>query len=198
MTRKPADFSLSNVMLHLWTCIACYAILYSMLFNIGLIEICVQESKMKRNIHAFAGAVAFLTILGFWGMTVVSELFGSDQTIATVKGGILQGMFVLIPAMVIVGGSGMSMGRKRRDAPAVAKEKRMPLIAANGLLILLPAAFYLASKSAAGEFDAGFYTVQGLELIFGALNIGMMSLNIRDGLVMTGRLKRRKQAEKPL
>ena len=153
---------------------------------------------MKRNIHAFAGAVAFLTILGFWGMTIVSELFGSDQTIATVKGGILQGMFVLIPAMVIVGGSGMSMGRKRRDVPAVAKKKRMPLIAANGLLILLPAAFYLASKSAAGDFDAGFYTVQGLELIFGALNIGMMSLNIRDGLVMTGRLKRRKQAEKPL
>jgi len=73
----------------------------------------------------------------------------------------------------------------------VAKKKRMPVIALNGLLILLPAAFYLQSKAAVGDFDAQFYLVQALELVAGALNLTLMGFNIRDGLTMTGRLGRR-------
>lgn len=143
---------------------------------------------MKTRIHAIAGVIGFLTILTFWTSTVLSELFASYQAIAAVKGMILTGMFVLIPAMAIAGGSGMSMGKNRTDARATAKKKRMPLIAANGLIVLLPSAFFLASKSAAGAFDSWFYAVQGLELIAGAANLAMMGLNIRDGLTMTGRI----------
>lgn len=143
---------------------------------------------MKTRIHALAGGIGFLTILTFWTSTVVSELFASHETIAFIKSMILYGMFVLIPAMAIAGGSGMSMGGKRVDAPAVAKKRRMPLIAANGLLVLLPSAFYLASKASAGAFDGWFYAVQTLELIAGAANLTMMGLNIRDGLRITGRI----------
>jgi len=64
----------------------------------------------------------------------------------------------------------------------------MPFIAANGLLILVPAALYLESKASSGTFDTGFYMVQGLELIAGAVNIVLMGLNIRDGLMMSGRI----------
>ena len=117
-----------------------------------------------------------------------SELFANYETIAAVKQLILYGMVILIPAMVIAGGSGMSMGQARTDTPAMAKKKRMPLIAANGLIILLPSAFYLASKAAADSFDAWFYGVQVLELVAGAANLTMMGLNIRDGLKMTGRI----------
>jgi CDGSH-type Zn-finger protein len=143
---------------------------------------------MKTRIHALAGGIGFLTILTFWTSTVISELFTSHDTIATVKQMILYGMIILIPAMAIAGGSGMSMGQARTDSPAVAKKKRMPLIAANGLIILLPSAFYLASKAAAGSFDGWFYGVQALELVAGAANLTMMGLNIRDGLRMTGRI----------
>ena len=97
-------------------------------------------------------------------------------------------MFILIPTMAIVGASGMSMGRKRKDALAVVKKKRMPIIAANGLLVLMPAAFYLESKASIGVFDGAFYTVQILELIAGALNLTFMGLNIRDGLRMSKRI----------
>ena len=45
-----------------------------------------------------------------------------------------------------------------------AKLKRMPLIAANGILVLIPSALFLASKARAAEFDTGFYAVQALEL----------------------------------
>ena len=126
----------------------------------------------------------------FWTSTAITELFASHETVATVKALILKGMFILIPAMAIVGGSGMSMGRRRKDALTRAKKKRMPIIAVNGLLILVPAAWFLAGKAAAGEFDAVFYTVQVIELVAGAANLTMMGMNIRDGLKMTGKIKR--------
>jgi len=66
----------------------------------------------------------------------------------------------------------------------------MPVIAANGLIVLVPAAWFLAGKSAAGEFDSTFYIVQAVELLAGAANLTMMGLNIRDGLRMTGKIRR--------
>ena len=137
-----------------------------------------------------AGGIGFLMILLFWTSTAITELFASYEIIAVVKALILKGMFILIPFMIIVGGSGMSMGKNRKDTFAISKKKRMPIIALNGLLVLLPSAWFLASKSSAGEFDKIFYVVQGIELIAGAANLTMMGLNIRDGLRMTGKLRR--------
>lgn len=144
---------------------------------------------MKKRIHAIAGCIGFLMISLFWMSTAISELFTSRETIVAVKDLILDGMFVLIPAMVIVGGSGMAMGRRRKDALSRAKKKRMPIIALNGLLILLPAAWFLAGKAAAGEFDLTFYIIQFIELFAGAANLTMMGFNIRDGLKMAGKIR---------
>ena len=101
---------------------------------------------MKIKIHAIAGIIGFLTILTFWSSTLLSEVFGSHATIAWVKGMILQGMFILIPAMIIVGASGMSLGKQSFHPLVAKKKKRMPFIALNGLLILLPAAFFWKQK----------------------------------------------------
>ncbi len=144
---------------------------------------------MKQKIHAAAGVTAFLIILTFWTLTVLSEALGTPETIALVKSRILMGMFVLIPAMAIAGGFGMAIGRRRKDAPAVAKKKRMPLIAANGLMVLLPAAFFLEARASDGNFDGVFVIVQGIELLAGVLNLTMMGLNIRDGSRMAARRK---------
>ncbi|WP_164658392.1 hypothetical protein [Tropicibacter sp. Alg240-R139] len=142
---------------------------------------------MLKAIHPIAGVIAFLTILTFWTSTVYSEVFGAPETIVAVKSMVLRGLIVLIPAMVVVGVSGMAMGRRRKDAPALAKKRRMPIIAANGLLVLVPAAVYLSNKASAGAFDTGFYTVQIIELIAGATNLLLMGLSIRDGRSMTAR-----------
>lgn len=145
---------------------------------------------MRKKIHATAGAIAFLTILTFWTSTVFSELFTNPETISSIKTAILYGMAVLVPAMVIVGASGMAMGKHRKDSLTGSKKKRMPLIAANGLLILLPAAIYLQGKAADGTFDTWFYSIQVVELVAGAINLSLMGLNIRDGLRLSGRIKR--------
>jgi hypothetical protein len=137
---------------------------------------------MKTRIHALAGVIALLTIAVFWTLSIVVEAFLSGAAVARVKTGILYGMFLLIPALMATAGSGFSLAGKRGGALLAAKKRRMPFIAANGLLILLPAAIFLQGKAAAGDFDRCFYAVQALELLAGAANLALMGLNLRDGL----------------
>ncbi|WP_202314306.1 MULTISPECIES: hypothetical protein [unclassified Mesorhizobium] len=145
------------------------------------------------HLHALAGMLAFFLIATFWLGTAATELSGSTAAIAWVKSAILSGMVVLIPALVATGASGFSLGRGMRLPAVVAKKRRMPFIAGNGLLILLPSAIFLATKAEAGAFDTAFYLVQGLELVAGATNLVLIGLNIRDGLAIS----RRRHASAP-
>ena len=63
----------------------------------------------------------------------------------------------------------------------------MPFVAANGIVILIPAALFLAWKADSYAFDAAFYAVQVVELVAGAVNLALLGLNVRDGLRLTGR-----------
>lgn len=146
---------------------------------------------MIKIIHPLAGAVATLTSATFWLSTVLSELFATEATVTAVKTAIPWGLLLLVPMLMATGGSGFILAKGRRAGLVSAKIKRMPLIAANGFVILIPAALFLASKASAAEFDTAFYSVQTLELTAGAANIGLLGLNMRDGLMMKGRLRRR-------
>jgi hypothetical protein len=145
---------------------------------------------MTKLIHPVAGVLAILVIATFWLSTVLSELFASEATVIAVKTAIPWGFLVLIPALMAAGASGLRLGRGRRGGLTAAKTRRMRRIAANGLLVLIPAALFLGFKARAAEFDATFYAVQGLELTAGAANIVLLGLNMRDGLKMTGRMHR--------
>lgn len=96
--------------------------------------------------------------------------------------------FVAGRAMAAVGASGFRLGGRSAAPLAVAKKRRMPIIALNGLLVLVPAAFFLAYRADAGRFDAAFYFVQAVELLAGAANLALIGLNMRDGLRLSGRL----------
>lgn len=146
---------------------------------------------MIKIIHPAAGTLALLTIATFWLSTALSELFAPQAAVAAVKMAIPWGFLLLIPALAVAGGSGFALAKGRRAGLIGAKLKRMPWIAANGILILIPSALFLASKAGAAEFDTGFYAVQVLELAAGAANIALLGLNMRDGLKMKGRLRRR-------
>ena len=146
---------------------------------------------MLKIIHPLAGATAILTIAIFWLSTAVAELIGSAAAVVAVKTTIPWGFLLLIPALAAAGGSGLALAAGRRGGLIGAKLKRMPFIAANGVLILIPSALYLAFKARAGEFDASFDAVQALELAAGATNIALLGLNMRDGLRMKGWLRAR-------
>jgi hypothetical protein len=142
---------------------------------------------VKSKLHGFFGAIALLCIATFWASTVVSELFLHQASVVAVKNAVLAGMWALIPAMAATGGSGFSLARTRRGRLVDLKGRRMKAVAANGLLVLLPSAWVLASWANAGLFDGAFYALQGVELLAGAINITLLALNMRDGLRLAGR-----------
>ncbi|MDR9469408.1 MAG: hypothetical protein RI559_14265, partial [Marinospirillum sp.] len=84
--------------------------------------------------------------------------------------------------LMITGGSGFALGKNSTHPLLAQKQRRMPFITLNGLLVLVPAAIYLSWKAQAGMFDTGFYSVQVLELIAGATNLLLLGLNARDGM----------------
>lgn len=138
---------------------------------------------MKRVMHRFGAILAMFCISTFFLSTLVVELFGSLESVATVKSLIVMpGLFILIPAIAMTGATGFSMSGARKTPLLDAKKKRMPFIAANGLLVLLPCAIVLNQWAATGLFDSRFYGLQGLELFAGAVNLTLMGLNMRDGL----------------
>jgi len=136
--------------------------------------------------------MAMLCIAMFFLSTVWVELFGSDESIAMIKSLIVMpGLFILIPCIAITGGAGFLLAANRTSALIAGKKKRIPFIAANGILILMPATIFLNHAAASADFDATFYIVQGIELVAGAMNLFLMGLNVRDGLKMSGKLRSR-------
>lgn len=140
---------------------------------------------MTKIIHPVAGMLAIVMIATFWLSTALSELFASEAIVIAVKTAIPWGVLVLIPAMAATGGSGFALAKGQRSGLIGVKMKRMRLIAANGILILLPSALFLASKARATDFDMAFYAVQVLELVAGATNLLLLGLNMRDGMNAT-------------
>ena len=137
---------------------------------------------MRTIIHAGAGATAMFIIASFWGATLIAELFLDHVAVAAVKQAIVYGLLLLVPCLAVTGGSGFVLGKRWPAALVRQKQRRMQLIAANGLLVLVPMALFLNGKAVAAEFDGLFYLVQGVELVAGMVQLMLMGLNFRDGL----------------
>jgi hypothetical protein len=150
---------------------------------------------MPKRAHLVVGMLATLCIATFFLSTIITELFASHAAVAQLKSLIVfPGLWIMVPLMAAAGGSGMFLARSRKGRLVDAKKKRMPFIAANGLLVLVPCAIVLNRWAAAGSFDTTFYVVQTIELIAGATNLTLMGLNARDGMRMAGRLRSRSPA----
>ncbi len=137
-----------------------------------------------RYLHRTTAMIAFLMILTFFTSTLLVELFGDHQAILMTKTYISYAIWMLIPMMAVTGITGAKLAPNVHSGPIGKKKKRMPFIAINGLLILVPAAIYLQYLASIGQFDAVFYVIQTVELLAGLTNVILMSLNIRDGLQM--------------
>ena len=145
---------------------------------------------MARRVHLVAGVLATMIIAAFFISSILVELFGSSQHIQQVKALIVvPGLLLLVPAIAATGGSGFYLGRTRKGRLVNVKRKRMPFIAANGILVLVPSAIFLNRWAASGQFGASFYVLQVIELAAGAINLTLMGLNIRDGMRMSGRFR---------
>jgi hypothetical protein len=140
---------------------------------------------MRQNLiklHAASATIALLLISTFFLSSLVSEIIGDKALIITVKTYIFYAIWILLPTMAIAGITGNKLAPNAKSGVIGMKKKRMPFIAANGVLILIPAAIFLKSTAVSGTLDTTFYTVQIIELLAGFINISLMTLNLRDGL----------------
>jgi hypothetical protein len=146
------------------------------------------------RVHFAAALLATVTIALFFSSTIVVEAVGGHPAVARVKSLIVvPGLLVLVPAIAVTGGTGFVLSRRWQGPLVARKKRRMPVIAANGLLILVPAAIVL-DRWAAAAFDTRFYVVQAVELLAGGTNLTLMGLNIRDGFRLSGRFRPSRRA----
>ena len=140
--------------------------------------------------HAAAGSLACVLILSFWTSTAAVELFGSDPAIARVKLVIACCLPVLVAALATTGLTGRRLCGQTPRGLAARKLTRLKIAAANGVLVLIPAALFLAVRAAHGQFGTGFAIVQAIELVAGPVNLVLLGLNMRDGMRMSGRFRK--------
>jgi hypothetical protein len=138
-----------------------------------------------RKLHALSSGLAILLISTFLATTLLAEVSGDTNLITTVKQGIAYGLVVLIPTMAAVGLSGRQLAGNSTALLIQRKQRRMMLIAANGLFVMVPCALLLAWLATIEFFDIAFYLVQGIELIGGSVNITLLILNARLGMSMS-------------
>ena len=149
---------------------------------------------VARRVHPIAGGLALLTMALFWTSSVEVEVVGDVDDVVLVKHTIMWGLLVLVPALAATGSTGFLLGGRSADPRILAKQRRMQVVAAIGLLVLVPCVLFLGLTASPDDLDARFYAVQGVELVAGAVNITLMSLNVRDGLRLTGRIRARATA----
>ncbi len=145
---------------------------------------------MKLRLHLIAAVLSAVFLAAFWTSTLVAEAFLDAAAVVAVKQGIAYALIVFVPLIALTGATGFALGRGRPEALVVRKRARMPIIAINGIAVLVPAALFLYWRAQAGVFDTAFYAVQALELIAGAANLSLIALNFRAGLRLS-RARRR-------
>ena len=138
---------------------------------------------VKAKLHAAAGGIAMLTILAFQALLWRAEASGYPEDILAARVAILWGIgLVLVPALAGAGISGTVLGRGWRRPEIAAKTRRMRIIAANGLLVLLPMAIALWWLASKGMVEERFFWLQRAEMLAGLVNLGLLGLNMRAGL----------------
>ncbi|MDX2468951.1 MAG: hypothetical protein QNL04_00075 [SAR324 cluster bacterium] len=140
---------------------------------------------MKRS-HFFIGLTVLAILTSFWVAIIVSDFFLDNEALTMVRRGIVYALAVLIPSMIAVKITGVKLGKSRieTDPRIQAKKKRATLMAVNGALIMVPAAFFLNYKASAGEFDQWFQIVQAIELIVGSSQYFFVLKNFMVGVNM--------------
>lgn len=145
----------------------------------------VRPFSVLKRFHPVAGVVGMLMIICFLLSSIVVEVFGDEQMIRWVKSMIVYGLFILVPAIAITGISGVKRSSCYPHHQILSKKlMRMKVIGGNGICVLIPCALVLDYFASHGEFGLLFVVVQGIEYIAGLTNLGLMGLNMRDGLLL--------------
>ena len=147
-----------------------------------------MKRKTVVRIHLVATIIAVVTIATFFTISLIAEIRGDQVFIKAIKALI----FFAMPCLAITGNK---LAGKSKNALVEIKKKRMKFVMLNGI-ILVSLAIFLYYRSHFQSIDGVFLTFQIAEFVFGLTNLSMIILNARNGMQLSGKLKRRVSTEK--
>jgi uncharacterized membrane protein len=118
------------------------------------------------------------------------KLRGKETLIRKVKEAILFSLPVLLIAMPALGATGNKLAGKSQNPIVLVKQKRMKFIFVNGITLISLACF-LYYRSHYHTIDGLFLAAQVGEFVLGLTNLVLIGLNIKSGLQLSGRIKKK-------
>ena len=138
-----------------------------------------MSRPMLVRVHLAAAVGAVAVIVTFLVSSAVTELIGTAGTVHALRHGIVLGLPLLIACLATVALTGRRLGGKSRAPVVRRKRRRMQVIAATGLVVLVPCAVLLNYQA--------MPALEITELAAGGLNLALLVLNFRDGRALARR-----------
>jgi hypothetical protein len=151
-----------------------------------------RSSLVRSHLAAAVGALVLITT--FLVSSAVTELIGTTGDVHLVRQWIVSGLPVLIGCLAAVALSGRRLARNSRAAVIRRKQRRMRIVAAAGIVMLVPCALILDDLTASASAGGVVTALEIAELLAGALNLTLLILNFRDGRSLT---RPRRSARRP-
>ena len=148
-----------------------------------------MKRKTILTAHIIATSIAVLTIGCFFSFSIIAEIVGNEEFIKHVKTGILYCLPVLVFVMPMLAITGKKLAGKSKSPIITTKLKRMKFVTFNGI-ILISLAVYLYFRAINNNIDGTFLCVQIIEILFGAINLTLLGLNIKAGMKLSGSIQR--------
>jgi hypothetical protein len=140
-----------------------------------------MEALMARStivrIHLTAAVAAVAVIVTFLISSTITELIGTSGEVHALRHDIMLGLPLLVACLATAALTGRRLGGRSRAPVVRRKQRRMQLIAAVGLVVLVPCAVILNYR-ALGALEI-------TELAAGGLNLALLGLNFRDGRALS-------------
>jgi hypothetical protein len=147
-----------------------------------------EQRKVLSIIHKASGVSALLLISTFFLSSVYAELNGELNVILTIKTFIVFTMPLMLVLMPTCAITGKKIAGKSKSPIVKSKNSRVKFIAFNGIVLII-LAIILYNKVVDGRIDQTFLILQFVEFAFGFANIIMLGLMIKDGRILTGKIK---------
>lgn len=140
----------------------------------------MPRSSMVR-IHLSAAAGALALIATFLVSSAVTELAGNAADVHGLRQWIVFALPLLVGCLAAAALTGRRLARKSRAAVIRRKQRRMQVVAALGIVVLVPCALILDALTASASAGAVVTGLVLTEMLAGALNLTLLLLNARDG-----------------
>ena len=144
-----------------------------------------MSRPMIVRVHLAAAVGAVVVIVTFLISSAVTELIGTAGEVHALRHDIMLGLPLLIACLVTAALTGRRLGGRSKAPVVRRKQRRMTLIAALGVAVLVPCAVVLNYR-AMGALEI-------TELVAGGLNLTLLGLNFRDGRALTRRRRTARQ-----